>query len=680
MTIVRDNYGRISKIIDPDNNPIIYSYDANGDLVSVEDRDDNTTKLAYDAPQPHYLTQITDAMGDAVMAATYDTSGRLKQVTNATGESATLSYQAAALSGTTMAPGDANPIANTYNSMGQLTRSFDANGIETDYYYDINNYLIKKVTDSAHQDLVTIYTNNAYGEPLTETDPSGNVIRYTYDQYGATTYEADGDAVTQYNYYLNPDDPTDPQNGNLTWTEDSLGSMTTFTYDTAGDVLTTTTAAGTPGATTTTDTYYPDGEVKTTTNPQGVTTSYTYDNDGNQLTSTWTWINPNDASDTHTLITKNIYDGNGNLIETDQYDNGTLLTKATTSYDADGRAYSSTDALGGVTTKVYDADGNVIQTTSPAGLVTDTVYDSQGRAIYTDDPHKPGAPCDGTQTVYDQDGNVVSTERLADLVISVTLEGGDLGASALIPGYSMLSTSTTMYDTAGRIYETIDAAGLQTNYHYNATGNVSETDEMVNGVTRTTTSTYNLQGLVMTTTDALGHTTQYQYNTADQVTTTTFLADNSSIVDKYDSQGNKIAEIDQDGNETDYQYDQFGQLTAVMEPAVLDSDPSSATYGKMVHPTYQYAYDIYGNLTSVTDAKGRVTTYTYDQFGRKLTEALPMGGTHGTESWTYNSLGQMTSFNGLRRQRNRLHLLHARHGDDRRCPGPARAGDDLRRR
>ena len=251
------------------------------------------------------------------------------------------------------------------------------------------------------------------------------------------------------------------------------------------------------------------------------------------------------------------------------------------------RLLQSTDALGGVTTTVYDVNGNVIQTTTPDQMITDTVYDAQGRAIYTDDPHLAREPADGTHTIYDQNGNVIGTERLSDLVITITTTGGN-STSAFTSDTGILSTTSTSYDAAGRVTQTVDASGLITNNTYDNVGNVIETDEIVNGVTRTTTSTYDVLGRVTSTTDALGNKTQYQYNAAGQVTKTIF-ADGSSIIDKYDSQGNKIAEIDQNGLETDYQYNQYGQLTEVIEPAVLN--PAT---GAVVNPTYYYTYDIYG--------------------------------------------------------------------------------------
>ena len=634
VQIVRDpqHGNRITEIIDPNQNTIIYTYNpTTGDLASVTDRDNNITQFAYSTAQPHFLTQITDGMGNVVMSGQYNPSGRLTSIANATGQSDTLSYNLSNLSESATAPGNTNPTTNTYNTEGLLTKSVDADGNETDYSYT-NNFLTSKtqIIDGVLE--TTTYTNNQFGQPLTETDPSGATTYFGYDQYGDPFYQTDAQGNTTYfNYYLNPDDPNDPMNGDLLSTTDPAGSIVSATYDNSGDFLTTTTSAGT-----TVNTYDPYGNLKTTTSPQGVTTTNTYDNDGNLKTSAWVWTNPGDPADTETLETANTYDGDGNLTETQTYDNNVLQTTTSSAYDADNRVISSTDALGGVTTTIYDANGNVIQTTTPDGMITDSVYDAQGRVIYTDDPHLPGEPANGTHTIYDENGNVTGTERLANVVITVPppIANSDVSSSTLAAVGAILSTTSTTYDAAGRVMRTVDASGMITNNTYDNVGNLKETDEIVNGVTRRTTSNYNALGEVTSTTDARGNETQYQYNAAGQVTLTTF-EDGSTITDKYDSQGNKIAEIDQNGLETDYQYDQYGELKEVVEPYVLN--PA----GQMVQPTYQYQHDNYGDQISTTDALNRTTTYGFDAFGHMVSETLPMS---QTGSWNYNTLGQLLKF------------------------------------
>ena len=51
------------------------------------------------------------------------------------------------------------------------------------------------------------------------------------------------------------------------------------------------------------------------------------------------------------------------------------------------------------------------------------------------------------------------------------------------------------------------------------------------------------------------------------------------------------------------------------------ADPDGS--GPLARPTTQYAYDANGNLTSVTDPRGYVTTYVYDEIGRKTQQILP---------------------------------------------------------
>src|SRR5207244_12286895 len=43
--------------------------------------------------------------------------------------------------------------------------------------------------------------------------------------------------------------------------------------------------------------------------------------------------------------------------------------------------------------------------------------------------------------------------------------------------------------------------------------------------------------------------------------------------------------------------------------------------------TTQYAYDLHGNLTAVTDPNGNTTTYGFDDFGRMSQQVSPVTGT-----------------------------------------------------
>ncbi|MHB1524597.1 MAG: putative Ig domain-containing protein, partial [Candidatus Dormibacteria bacterium] len=611
---------QITQILDPLNHAINYGYDSSGDLTSVTDRDNNVTQFAYTTSSSHLIDHIIDPLGRTVAHFTYGSDGRISGQTDALGNSTSLGYNIGNLSGTVTAPGASNSSSLSFDSLGNVTSATDPTGDKSSATYS-GDYLTSQTQTVGSTQMTTQYSYDTHGNVTSVTDPLGNVSSTSYNSFGEPTSTSDAQGNTSTYQY--------DANGNLLSTTSPSGAVASFTYDSHGEMLTATSAAGTA-----TNTYDQYGNLTSTTTPQGVTTTNTYDALGNLLTSSWTWVDPTNPSNTHVIETENTYDGNGNLVQTSTYDNGMLRSTTSSTYDADGHVISSTDQYGGVTTSVYDADGRLIQTTTPDGLVTDTVYDSQGRVIYTDDPHKPGVPCDGTETTYDQAGRVTETQRLANLVITVSQSNG-VWSSAFTSAGAVLSTSTTTYDSAGRAISTTDPAGLVTNNQYDAAGQVTQTSEVVGSTTRTTTSTYNADGQVASTTDAMGNTTQYQYNAAGQVTTTTF-ADGSTVTDQYNALGQKTAETDQNGNVTQYQYGPFGNLTEVIEPSV-----TNPVTGNPANPTYRYTYDTYGNMTSMTDALGRTTSYAYDAYGHKLSETLPMG---QTETWAYNGLGQMTSF------------------------------------
>ena len=113
------------------------------------------------------------------------------------------------------------------------------------------------------------------------------------------------------------------------------------------------------------------------------------------------------ASDSACPKTFFSYDLDGNLLSTTDPDGHTSWTV----YDALNRPVKTVSADGNgpndthfATTTVYDAVGNVISVTDPDGNTTSWVYDNLNRAIETIDPLYNLSFAD-----YDADGNVVQT-------------------------------------------------------------------------------------------------------------------------------------------------------------------------------------------------------------------------------------------------------------------------------
>jgi RHS repeat-associated protein len=99
--------------------------------------------------------------------------------------------------------------------------------------------------------------------------------------------------------------------------------------------------------------------------------------------------------------------------------------------------------------------------------------------------------------------------------------------------------------------------------------------------------------------------------------------------------GQRTADRDQAAFLTQFGYDVSGQLTNVIKPQVPDPENGN----NPTTPSWSYAYDVYGRLRVTTDAKGRSTTNTYNEFGQPVARLLPMGGPGETN--VYNPKGQL---------------------------------------
>ena len=93
-------------------------------------------------------------------------------------------------------------------------------------------------------------------------------------------------------------------NGNVLTSTDDLSNTTTYTYDSANDMLTASKPLNVSTTATTSYTYNSFGEVLTMTDPSGNTTTNTYDPNGNLLTVT----PPQPNSNTAASLTQFAYD------------------------------------------------------------------------------------------------------------------------------------------------------------------------------------------------------------------------------------------------------------------------------------------------------------------------------------------------------------------------------------
>jgi RHS repeat-associated protein len=621
IAFIRNPGGVITAIDDLKGNSISYGYSSTtGDLTSLTDRDDNKTQLGYSTQFAHNLNQVVDGLGVTAASVAYQSDGRVLGVMDAQGNTSTNGYNIGTLSASVTPPGSTAGHL-TFDTNGDPTNAVDPSGATVNAFYDGNNFMTSETQVVGSQTLTTRFTYDAQGDVLSQEDPLGNTSHSAYNQLGEATSLTDplgGTTQTQFD-----------SAGNILSTTSPTGVSSSLSHDLHGNIVTATSVDGT-----THETYNTLGQLVSSTDARGVVTNYQYDANGNPVESDWTWVDPVTGT-TQTMTTHYVYDANDRLKQTIA-PNGTTSTL----YDANGNTIESIDDLGGITYTTYDTDGRVIETQGPDNKITDTVYDAQGRTIWTDDPHFVGQPADGMHTDYDPDGRATGTERYANVLITIVGASPD-AVSQFVSHGMLLSSTSNLYDSAGRETQSTDAAGHVVNFVYDNSGHQIEVDDTVNGVARHTYASYDAAGRPASRTDALGNTTQYLYD-GDGRLIETIYPDGTTTSDRYDAAGRKIASIDPNGHETDYQYDANGQLTGVLLPGVVDPNNPS---GPPVHPTFTYTNDSYGELLSVTDPLGHTSSYDYNAFGNKVSETLTMASQSDpfTETWSYNALDQLAS-------------------------------------
>jgi RHS repeat-associated protein len=140
------------------------------------------------------------------------------------------------------------------------------------------------------------------------------------------------------------------------------------------------------------------GDVTQVSDPAGHVTNYSYDSYGDVATTT-----TNPASGV-TDVTEDVYDEDGEKvceaspsavahgINCPSAGSARVAGTTTSTYDADGEVLTETDPLGNVTTTAYDNDGNAIASVDPLGNVTTATYDADSRVVSTMDPPLTSTP------------------------------------------------------------------------------------------------------------------------------------------------------------------------------------------------------------------------------------------------------------------------------------------------
>ena len=652
VTLGYDGNGRLASISYPPSRSVGYTYWPSGLLHTVTDADGGVTTYGYDAAdrlativdQDNH-TLVTNTYGaDGRVSEQVDARGfHTTYAWNATTETSTMTD---ARGGAWVDDYDAGVLMSRADPLGNTTRySFDANrnasavvdprGLQTQTTVDsLGNVTL--VSYPGPTNYTEAWTYNARNDPLTHRDRRGSTTTYTYDAAGnlkTVTGPQPWPPVTTYNY-----DPSgnglltsvvDPRGKTTTFGYDSqanrnrittpLGNVTTMSFDTGGRMATLVDPRGNvagadPAQYTTTFTYDGADRVRTTTTPLGAVTTVAYDLAGNRTGFTDANLQPTsfeyDAANHLTAVvdplthrTTYAYDETGNLVS--RTDANTHLT--TFAYNLAGRLITETRPLNRVWAYEYDADSNVSKVIDAIASATPTSTDYQATYTYDEFNHVATAVYSGAGTstyTYDPNGNRTSMTDPA-------------------------GTSTYTYDSMDRLYSYQRGASHKITYDYDPAGNL-KTRIYLDGSTETLA--YDDDGRLATVT-AGGLVTTYGYDPAANLISTTLPAANGYVESRTYDRSGRLTEVK----------NQKGATVLSRSTYTLDPVGNRLT-SQTTTETATYTYDPLDRLTNVCYTVACVAPgdnfrqYSYDPVGNRLTEVRDTG----TTTYSYDAADQLT--------------------------------------
>jgi RHS repeat-associated protein len=569
----------------------VYSFGLGAPLQSIHDRYGNSTTLVRSGGQNGRISQIISSTGRYINFSYADSanSNLITEATDDSGRNYNYSYDTNnRLTSVTEGLG-IYPLEGfgygTSNQMGDITQISQALSALATYttniqYGNTYNSVSEISTPSGNWTYNPTFSGSGQMQNLKITDPNNIKRQYFFNSSGYLTKDIEGQSLSlaETTSYTR-----DPNTNHILSITDNINRVTSYVYDSLGNITNVTRLSGTPNAVTTNFSYGACGQLASITDPLGHAISATFDSNCNAITVT---------------------DQTGNLYNL-QYNSGRLT--------------SIQDPLQNLTQLGYsDSANDLTSVEDPLGNTTSLSYDSIGRLTGARDPLRNSTAIsydymDDLIGVIDANGNptTYNYDPLQDFLGWKDANGN--------------STIITYTASVGSIEVGSGAGGVQT-YMLDPLGNV--------------TSYTDKRGLTSALTyDSLNRLTQIKYNSSGNLsfprTTVNYTYDSANRVTQIADTGG--GSPSSPGNTQTFVYDLLDRVTSWTSPegAVsysYDNAGRRLTMQAGTQAQVNYCYDAANRLLTLTSggtyqcpSPNPTVTIAYDQDGRRQSLALPNG-------------------------------------------------------
>jgi|GEM_PF-557318 len=628
-----------------------YTFNSNGWLVEMKDRNGNAITVGRDTQYPVRITTITDHVGRQFSIA-YNAQGRIISVTNPVGENVTYGYTASLLSSVTDPMGKV--CRYEYDSFNKLhfIKDTNSNVLETiDYSYDgVGRIYALGGYNGAY--LNTAETYSPHNDTWVSLPNMPTARRYLgAAAYGQTVYAIGGYNGSNRNTVeaYNPSSNTWSSKVSMPTARYGMGVATVGskiyaiggyggTYSNLNEeyncvMNTWTTKAVMPTARRYLGAAEANGMVYAVGGATGSTTYSAKNEEYNPIANSWTTKADLPIARAQLAVVS----VNGKVYAIGGY-NGSALSDVH-EYNPVSNAWTAKQSMPDAR---YDMGAAALN-----GKIY--IFGGQGTG-------------DGRTLEYDPQTNAWTPKTAMPTAGRYGL--GAAAGTCVVSSHTNIfdNTYTYTYDVVNRCTTIVDSNGRETKKWYDSGFSITQSRDPESRNTYVEyfvdANGYNQYGEEKSIIDRNGNKTQYERDGNGNITRI-INPDGSERKYAYDDKNNLIKEEDEEGKATYYVYDS-NKVDVIEKAQAISSSGAYSQYGDQTDfSVVRYAYysdaeaqsmgcQAKGLLKSEADPLGRITSYVYDQYANEI-KIIDPDGNVTVKSYTkdgvanYDRLGWVTS-------------------------------------